>query len=400
MAAYDRAERQRVRRAARERSTAERDIVMRQTYTKKPMDGPTMFMVLLLMATGLLALFTASYVNSYYQNHGDGMYYVTRQAMFAAAGVFSMLIVSRINYHFYGFFHQYFFGAVLVIMYLTPFIGQTRKGATRWIGVGDLFTFQPSELMKVAVIITFAYMTSQMDMRELRTFRKGIVPFFGLLGVIAGAMALQKHLSGTAIIFLIGLIVLFAAGIKLWYFVPVGILGAIGATAYVLTNEYAQKRILYYRNPFADLRDTGWQAAMSHIAIGSGGIWGLGLGQGRQKHLYLPEPANDFVFSAWCEEMGFIGAVIVLVMFAYLIFRGFYIARYARDKFGSLLATGITAKLAIQTLVNLFVVTGVTPVTGASLPFFSYGGTALLIQLTEMGILLNVSRHTLDPIGE
>lgn len=362
---------------------------------RKGMDGPLLFMVLLLMATGLLALYTASYVYSFYYNN-DGMYYLSQQAIFAAVGVFAMLVVSRVNYHIYGFFHKYFFGAVLVLMYLTPFIGQVRKGARRWIGVGDLFTVQTSELMKTAVIISFAYVAANMAVEDLRTFRKGVVPFMEVLAVIAGSMVLQKHLSGTLIIFAIGFIVLFVAGIRIWYFVPVGVVGVVGAIAYIVMNSYAQERVASWLNPFLDLRDTGWQAAMSHVAIGSGGVWGLGLGQGRHKQLFIPEPANDFVFSAWCEEMGLFGALLIIVMFSYLIYRGFYIARSAKDKFGCLLATGITAKLAIQTLLNLFVVTGIVPVTGASLPFFSYGGTALLVQLGEMGILLNISRFTED----
>lgn len=363
---------------------------------KKGMDGPLLFMVLLLMATGLLALYTASYVYAYYYRGGNGMYYLTRQATLAAAGIFAMLVISRINYHIYGYFHKYFFIAVLVLMYLTPFIGQERKGARRWIGIGELFTVQTSELMKIAVIISFAYVAANMPMKELRTFRKGVLPFLEVLAVIAGSMVLQKHLSGTVIIFAIGFIVLFVAGIKIWYFVPVGVVGVVGAVAYILVNDYAQERVASWLDPFLDLQNTGWQAAMSHVAIGSGGVWGLGLGQGRHKQLYIPEPANDFVFSAWCEEMGLFGALLILVMFAYLIYRGFYIARSARDKFGCLLATGISAKLAIQALLNLFVVTGIVPVTGASLPFFSYGGSALLTQFAEIGILLNISRFTVD----
>ena len=363
---------------------------------KKGMDGPLLFMVLLLMATGLLALYTASYVYAYYYRGGNGMYYLTRQATLAAAGILAMLIISRINYHIYGYFHKYFFIAVLVLMYLTPFIGQERKGARRWIGVGELFTVQTSELMKIAVIISFAYVAANMPMKELRTFRKGVLPFLEVLAVIAGSMVLQKHLSGTVIIFAIGMIVLFVAGIKIWYFVPVGVIGLVGAVAYILLNQYAQQRVASWLDPFLDLQHSGWQAAMSHVAIGSGGVWGLGLGQGRHKQLYIPEPANDFVFSAWCEEMGLFGALLILVMFAYLIYRGFYIARSAKDKFGCLLATGISAKLAIQALLNLFVVTGIVPVTGASLPFFSYGGSALLTQLGEIGILLNISRFMTD----
>ena len=157
--------------------------------------------------------------------------------------------------------------------------------------------------------------------------------------------------------------------------------------------SHVRDRFAGWLDPFSDMTDKGVQGAMSQIAIGSGGFFGFGLGQGRQKHLYLPEPQNDFIFASWCEEMGFIGALLVILLFAYLIYRGFRVARAAPDKFSAMLATGITAKLAIQTLMNLFVVTGIIPVTGAALPFFSYGGTALLMQLGEMGILLNISRY-------
>ena len=185
----------------------------------------------------------------------------------------------------------------------------------------------------------------------------------------------------------------------IWLFAIAG--GAVGSVMFAIGTglvEIAQlahvrQRLQAWLDPFLDLQGTGWQAANSFVAIGSGGFWGLGLGQGRQKHGSLSEPANDFIFSVWCEEMGFIGAILVVLLFAFLIYRGFYIARHSRDRAGCLLAAGITAKLAIQTFMNLFVVTGIFPVTGAALPFFSYGGTALLLQLGEMGILLNISRY-------
>ena len=214
--------------------------------------------------------------------------------------------------------------------------------------------------------------------------------------MIAGLLYFEPHLSATIIIFGIGLAILIVAGMKVWYFIPLGAAAGIAGTWYITTQGYANARIQSWIDPFATaeiFRSDGWQGGNSQIAIGSGGFWGRGLGQGLQKHLYLPEPQNDFIFSAWCEEMGFVGAVIVILLFAFLIYRCYYVAFHAPDQAGCLIATGIATKLAIQTLVNLWVVTGLFPVTGASLPFFSYGGTALIMQMGEMGILLSISRN-------
>ena len=203
----------------------------------------------------------------------------------------------------------------------------------------------------------------------------------------------EPHTSAMMIICGLGVVILVAGGMRLWYFGPIFAAAAGILTGFYFAFEHVRERFSVWLNPFANMQGEGWQGAMSQIAIGSGGLLGRGLGKGMQKHLYLPEPQNDFIFSSWCEEMGLIGALLVVLLFAYLIFRGFRIARAAPDKFSCLLATGITAKLAIQTLMNLFVITGIIPVTGASLPFFSYGGTALLMQMGEMGILLNISRY-------
>lgn len=355
------------------------------------LDGALLTIILLLLAVGLIALYTASYPTAYYR-FGKAAHFVVRQARFAGVGVLLMLGVSYIDYHIYGRFQKPLFclAILLLLLVFTP-LGIDHNNARRWLGT-ESFEFQPSEIAKIAVIISFSYYAARAG-DKIRTFRQGIVPYFAALGVIALLLFKQPHLSATIIIFGTGLAILFVAGIKLWYFIPVGILAGLGGVAAYQIMPHVRTRIAVWLDPFIDYSDKGWQGANSHIAIGSGGFWGLGLGQGRQKYLYLPEPQNDFVFSAWCEETGFIGAVLVMLLFAYLIYRGFYIARSARDKFGCLLAVGITAKLAIQTLVNLFVVSGLFPVTGASLPFFSYGGTALLIELCEMGILLNVSRN-------
>lgn len=355
------------------------------------LDGALLAIIIVLLTVGMIALYTASYPIGYFR-YGDAMLFVGKQLRFALAGIVMMLAISYFDYHIYGRWEKVLFvlSIVMLLLIFTP-LGIEHNKARRWLGYGS-FEFQPSEVVKLAVIISFSYHAAKAG-EKIRTFRQGILPYFAALFVIALLLYKQPHMSATIIIFGTGLAILFVAGIKLWYFVPLGVIGAAGAVVAYQTLEHVRTRIAVWLDPFIDYQNAGFQGANSHIAIGSGGFWGLGLGQGRQKHLYLPEPQNDFVFSAWCEETGFIGAVLVMLLFAYLIYRGFYIARSSRDKFGCLLAVGITTKLAIQTLINLFVVTGLFPVTGASLPFFSYGGTALLIELCEMGILLNISRN-------
>lgn len=359
------------------------------------MDMAALVMIMLLMVVGLIALFSASYATAL-AKYNNPLHFISRQTGFAIIGIIGMLIASKIDYHFYTRIHKQAFIAALVmlVLVLVPHVGVTHNQATRWLELPVLGEFQPSEVMKIAVILSFSYYAAKAG-PEIRTIRKGVLPYFAVLGVISGLLYKQPHMSATIIIIGIGLCILFVAGIKVWYFFPIG---GVAAGAFMLAYNtsvmrHVRDRIAVWIDPFIDFKNKGWQAANSFVAIGSGGVWGLGLGQGRQKHLYLPEPQNDFIFSSWCEEMGLVGAVLLMLMFAYLIYRGFFIARSARDKYGCLIATGITAKLAIQTLVNLFVVSGLFPVTGASLPFFSYGGTALLLQLGEMGILLNVSRN-------
>ena len=240
--------------------------------------------------------------------------------------------------------------------------------------------------------VCFSYWVAR-DPKSVRSVKTMVQPYGLLLAMYIGLLYLEPHTSAMVIICGIGVIILLAGGMRLWYFAPILGLGAGAVAVFYVAFPHVRTRFEVWLNPFSDMADKGLQGSMSQIAIGSGGLLGRGLGNGLQKQLYLPEPHNDFIFATWCEEMGLIGALLVILLFAYLIYRGFRVARYAPDKFGSLLATGITAKLAIQTLMNLFVVTGIMPVTGAALPFFSYGGTALLLQLGEMGILLNISRY-------
>lgn len=351
-------------------------------------DSGAAFSVLLLLAIGLIALFSASYSTGYYL-HGSLTFFISKQAMFAVAGVAAMVFVSKINYTLYKRCYKIVLLVTIVLLILVaiPGIGTKTGGARRW-----LFGFQPSELAKLAVIVCFA-LWMERDPDSVRSLKRIARPYGALLLGLAVLLLLEPHTSATIIILGVGILMLIIGGMNMGFMVPIGVAGAILGTVFYMRLEHVRERIHIWLDPFSDMQNTGYQGSMSQIAIGSGGTFGSGLGQGRQKHLYLPEPQNDFIFSSWCEEMGLIGAVIVIILFGYLIYRGFTIARYAPDRFSCLVATGITAKLAIQTLMNLFVVTGIIPVTGASLPFFSYGGTALLMQLGEMGILLNISRY-------
>ena len=366
-------------------------------YKVGKLDGACLLGILLLLIVGLIALFSASYADSYY-SYGDATRLIRQQAIFAVVGVIAMMFLSYFPYRVIMYFHRAIFLVCTILLILTPLIGTDNNTfATRWISLGGI-TFQPSELMKISIVISFAYLAAR-DGDKVRKFRNLIHPYGTMLAIVVVLLMMQPHMSATMIILATAVLVLFVAGMPGWIF-PVGIAAGVSVFGVIWSGviewdkiAHVRERLVNWLDPFADLLDGGWQAANSFVAIGSGGFWGLGLGQGRQKHGSLSEPANDFIFSVWCEEMGFIGAMLVLLLFAFLIYRGFYIARNARDKAGCLLATGITAKLAIQTFMNLFVVTGLMPVTGAALPFFSYGGTALLLQLAEMGILLNISRY-------
>ncbi len=366
------------------------------------LDQPLLLLTLLLLGLGLLCLFSASYPTAYDDHNGDSTYFVFRQGLFAAAGVVVMLVASKFDYHKLHYFAipSLIVAAAIMATIKVPGLKEmwvTLNDATRWIKIPGLGQFQPSELAKIAVILCFSSLSTIYGAKKMHTLRYGILPFMAIIALFALEMSWQKHLSGTLIIAAIGMVIIFFAGANLFWFGLGGVGVAGAAVAYIVTNEYAMTRIRVWLDPFIDPRDKGWQGVQSQLAIGSGGFWGLGLGQSRQKHLYLPEPANDFIFAVWCEEMGFIGAVILVILFAMLIWRGYYIALNASDKFGTLLAAGITTQIAVQTFLNLGVVTGLLPITGASLPFFSYGGTALLIQLAEMGILLAISRHMPAP---
>ena len=383
------------------------DITLPEKQQKKPtkeevgrVDAPFVALTLLLLAVGLICLYSASYPLAY-SKYGNSLYFVMRQGLFAVAGVVGMFIISRMNYHKFHIWAMPALAATMLLMLTIKIPGlssmwKTINQATRWMQIGPI-SLQPSELCKAAVIVSFSSLAAGFGKKKMRTLRWGILPFMGIIAFFAMEMYWEKHLSGTLIIAAIGMVIIYFAGANLFWFCLGGIGVGTAGVWYVLSQDYAMTRINVWLDPFIDPMGAGYQGVQSLLAIGSGGLWGLGLGQSRQKHLYLPEPANDVIFAVWCEEMGFVGAVVLVVVFALLIWRGYHIALNASDRFGTLLAAGITTQIAVQTFLNLGVTTGLLPVTGASLPFFSYGGTALLIQLAEMGILLAISRDMPAP---
>lgn len=379
-------------------------------YTEKiltgPMDLPFFLIVMVLLVIGIIMMFSAGYAWAISEGNA-GTFYVKRQLGMALVGLVGMFLVSFFDYHKYHkswMAYGAYFGCIVLLMLCLwgPFISP-HNGSYRWIKFPGVPEFQPSELMKMAVILLFAYLISinyNKNSSRMKQAKYGIYPFIFFLVLVAGLMMQQPHLSGTLIILIIGIVMMFVGGSKVKHLAVVGVIGAVALTAIVLYLmkvegiEYFEKRIISWQSPFDADRDTTWQTRNSLIAIGSGGLFGLGLGNSRQKFLYLPESKNDFVFAVVCEELGFIGALVVILCFILLIWRGFIIASKAPDKFGMMLAVGLVLQIGVQALLNIAVVTNTIPNTGVSLPFFSYGGTALIMQLVQMGIVLNISRQS------
>lgn len=359
-------------------------------------DLPFLTIVLFLLATGILMMFSASYATAIDEGE-PGTYYAVKQLEMAGVGLVVMFFASHFDYHAFGRFWISFgiFAVALVMLILVLFMGtSTDTGVTRWLRIGPL-TFQPSEIMKFAVVVFFSMLISK-NYNHMQDFKRGVLPYFLMLGVIAGLMMMQPHLSGTILILLIGLTLVFVGGAKLTHLGGAGLAGcALLIAVILLKKNYFMTRITTWLDPFNEATSAGdtWQTCQSLIAIGSGGLFGLGFCESRQKYLYLPETKNDFVFAIVCEELGYVGAVVVILLFALLVFRGLYIASKAWDKLGTLLVLGLTMHIGLQAFLNIAVVSNLIPNTGISLPFFSYGGTALIMQLAEMGIILNVSRQ-------
>ena len=380
-------ERQRRREHQKEMEQQSRELA------KGPADLPFLLLVLMLTAIGLVMLLSASFPSAYYETN-DPTHYVIRQGVFAIMGVAAMLFIGKINYQRFRALAKpaLFVTIVLLALVLIPGIGIMRNNARRWLGIGELLTFQPSEIAKVAIVLYFSDSISKKK-DQMRSFRYGIVPYALWLVLVGGLVLLEPHLSGAVLIMGAGAVIMLVGGIN-WAWVG-GALGAAAGMMYfvLFVIGYNASRVTYWLDPWEDAQGAGYQLSQSLISIGSGGLLGVGLGKSRQKFMFLPEEHNDFIFAIVCEELGLIGAGIIMLLFAALILRGYWIALHARDRFGSLMVVGIITLIALQTFLNIGVVTGLLPTTGISLPFFSYGGTALSIQLAEMGIVLSVSRQ-------
>ena len=304
-----------------------------------------------------------------------------------------MFFISMIDYRIYKgrIADVGIVGAIILLaLVFVPGLGVTRNDATRWLNIG--IQFQPSEIMKVAIIIFLSAKISKYP-ESINRFWKGMLLYLLLLGVIAGLLLFEPHMSATVIILIISASIMFSAGLSWKYIIPVGIGGVAACVVLALTAEYRMKRVMIFLDPWQDKLGDGWQIIQSIYAIASGGLFGVGLGKSTQKYMYIPEPHNDFIFAILSEELGFIGALGVIALFAIFIWRGIVIAMKAQDMFGTLLAVGITTMVGIQALLSIAVVSSAIPVTGIPLPFFSYGGTALIILLCSCGILLNISRN-------
>lgn len=361
------------------------------SFLNNPMDFTLIITILLLLTIGLIMVLSASSPSALSES-GDSYKYFSKQLLFAIFGIVAMIFISKVDYRFYKKFYKHAWWISLVLLVLVKVIGKNINGSQRWIYLSETLSFQPSELVKILMIVFYAgILTKNRD--KLAKYKDGFIKHILMLAPIIGLLMLQPHFSASIVIVGICSIMMIVAGCKFRHFaLTAGSIGVPIIIALILFSPYRLQRVVTFLDPWQDPTDTGWQVIQSLYAIGSGGLFGAGLGESKQKYLYIPEPHNDFIFSILGEEMGFIGCAIVLILFAIFIWRGVLIAMKAPDMFGSLIAVGITALVAIQVIINVAVVTSSMPATGMPLPFFSYGGTALFVLLCEMGVLLNVSR--------
>lgn len=361
------------------------------SFLNNPIDYTLVITILLLLTIGLVMVLSASSPSAL-SEWGDSYKYFTRQLIFAILGIVAMCFISKIDYRFYQKFYKHAWWASAILLLLVILVGREVNGAKRWIYITDSLSFQPSEIVKFLMIVFYAGILTK-NRNQLGEFKNGFIKHMLLLAPIIGLLLLEPHFSSSMVIIAIVAVMMILAGCKLWQFLAVGGgIGIPGLVGLIILEPYRATRVTTFLDPWKDSTGTGWQVIQSLYAIGSGGLFGVGLGESKQKYLYIPEPHNDFIFSVLSEELGFIGCALVIILFAIFIWRGVLIAMRSPDMFGSLVAIGITTLVAVQAIINIAVVTSSMPATGMPLPFFSYGGTALFILLCEMGVLLNISR--------
>lgn len=360
--------------------------------TEESVDYPFLFLILLLLSVGLIMLYSASYAQSEYDTSYEiSTKYLQKQGVCAIIGLAAMYFFSRIPAKFWFQMAWPLYGLSILLLLSVLFIGEEVNGARRWINLAGI-QFQPSEVAKFTMILLFARLTQRFG-QEAKEFRFGVLGFGGALMGILVPLALEKHLSAIMLMGLVAVVMMYVAGTS-----PKWLLAGAGGAAvfvviYITFMGYAGDRVTAWLHPELDPGDTGYQILQSLYAIGSGGLFGLGFGKSRQKYLYLPFQYNDYIFAICCEELGLVGALAIVILFAMTISRGYWIALNARDRFSTVLAAGLVTLIAVQAVLNLCVVTNLLPSTGIALPFFSYGGTALAVNLGEMGIVLHISRY-------
>ncbi len=359
-------------------------------------DIPFLVLILLLLAVGLVMLYSASYAQSEYDTgYTISTKYLQKQAVCALLGLVCMWLFSRIPAQFWAKTAWIVYAVSIVLLLSVLVVGESVNGARRWINIGGI-QFQPSEIAKFAMILLLARLTKQYG-TDAKKFRYGVLGFgCAMLGLLV-PLALEKHLSAIMLMGMVGVVMMFVAGTSPKWLAAGAGAAAVFVLIYITFMGYAGDRVTAWLHPENDQGDTGYQILQSLYAIGSGGLFGLGLGKSRQKYLYLPFQYNDYIFAIVCEELGLVGAVLIIGLFAAAILRGYWVALRARDRFSTVLAAGLVSLIAVQTVLNLGVVTNLLPSTGIALPFFSYGGTALAVNLGEMGVVLSISRHRNEP---
>ena len=361
------------------------------------LDFPLLFAIALLCAFGLVMLFSASYY--YAQNTAatryDGFFYLKSQAMYLAVGLVAMYVVSRVDYHFFDKIRVFALVGTLLLMLLVlvPGLGVSRNGAQRWLGIpGTGFTFQPSELAKFALIVYMAgFMSRRPQAMKNRT--KGVFPMLFIMGAFGLVLLLQKNMSMMVILLMTGVVMLFLGGAEIKHLLLLAGIALPILVVAVLMEDYRQSRVLMFMDPWESTEKGAYQLRQALIALGAGGVFGQGLNFSRQKLLFLPYGESDFIFAIIGEELGFIGCTLLILTYLFIIYRGIRIAMRCKDRFGSLMAAGITAVIGMQAAINIAVATSSIPPTGQTLPFVSAGGTSLMIFLAAAGILLNISRN-------
>lgn len=370
------------------------------SFLNNSVDFTLLITILVLLSIGLIMVLSASAPSSL-QKYANSYKFFTKQLGFAIAGVCAMLFISKIDYRIYQKFYKLAYIVSLILLLSVYLFGTDSHGARRWIDL-KIFTFQPSEIVKFLIIIFYAGILVK-NRENLGKYFKGLISNILFLVPIIGFLLVEPHVSTSMVIIITCCIMMIMAGCKFWQFIVSALVagsaaGGVATILYLASEwfrnkfQYIVNRFISFTNPWKDPTGDGWQIINSLYAIGSGGLFGAGLGESKQKYLYLSEPHNDFIFSVLAEELGFVGCLVVFLLFAIFIWRGVLVAMKAPDMFGSLVAIGITSLVGVQVIINVAVVTSSMPVTGMQLPFFSYGGTALFLLLCEMGVLLNISR--------